>query len=107
MIASVVAEDLPAPGMDLTFEQSYEQSISGRYTPGILGLGWTTNWDISATTMPNGDVVIENAGTSEYFSLQPDGTFAPVHSPGDDALRERRRLESLSIPMARPTSSTP
>ena len=63
--------------MDLTFEQSFQQSISGRYTQGILGFGWTTNWDISATTMPNGDVVIDNGGTSEYFSLQPDGSFAP------------------------------
>ncbi len=63
--------------MDLTFVQSFQQSISGRYTQGILGFGWTTNWDISATTMTNGDVVIENDGISEYFSLQPNGSFAP------------------------------
>ena len=58
-LASVTADDLPAPGMDLTFVQSFQPSISGRYTQGILGYGWTTNWDISATTMTNGDVVIE------------------------------------------------
>ncbi len=76
-LVSVTVDDLPAPGMDLTFEQSFQQSISGRDTQGILGLGWTTNWDISATTMPNGDVVIDNSGTLEYFSLQADGSFAP------------------------------
>ena len=76
-LTSVTADDLPAPGMDLTFVQSFQQSISGRYTEGILGYGWTTNWDISATTMGNGDVVIEDDGVSEYFSLQPNGSFAP------------------------------
>jgi YD repeat-containing protein len=76
-LVSVTADSLPAPGMDLTFVQSYQQSISGRYTPGILGLGWTTNWDISAIPMPNGDVVVKNDGISLYFSLQPNGTFTP------------------------------
>ena len=76
-LATVTADDLPAPGMDLSFVQSFQQSISGRYTQGILGYGWTTNWDISATTMTNGDVVIDDDGISEYFSLQPNGSFAP------------------------------
>ena len=76
-LATVTADDLPAPGMDLTFVQSYQASISGRYTQGILGYGWTTNWDISATTMTNGDVVINDDGISAYFSLQPNGSFAP------------------------------
>ena len=62
--------------MDLTFQQSFKQSIAGRYTEGILGYGWTTNWDVSAATMPNGDVAIANDGVFEYFSLQPDGSFA-------------------------------
>jgi RHS repeat-associated protein len=76
-LASVTADDLPAPGMDLSFVQSYQASISGRYTQGILGDGWTTNWDISASTMANGDVVVNDDGTYSYFSLQPGGTFAP------------------------------
>ncbi len=76
-VVSVTADSLPAPGMSLSFVQSFQQSISGRYTEGILGFGWTTNWDISATPMANGDVAIEDDGVSEYFSLQPDGSFAP------------------------------
>ena len=63
--------------MDLNFTQSFQQSISGRYTTGILGYGWTTNWNISATTMTDGDVAINDDGISEYFSLQPNGSFAP------------------------------
>jgi RHS repeat-associated protein len=75
-LVSVTPLSLPAPGLNLTFEQSFQQSIAGRYTEGILGFGWTNNWDASATTIPNGDVLIENDGTSQYFSLQPNGTFA-------------------------------
>jgi len=76
-LTSVTAESLPAPGMALTFVQSFQQSISGRYTSGILGYGWTTNWDIAASTMTNGDVAVNREGVSEYFSLQPNGKFAP------------------------------
>ncbi len=61
--------------------QSFQESISGRYNHGILGYGWTTNWDISATTMSNGDVEIEDDGIYDYFSLQPNGSFS---QPGDE-----------------------
>jgi RHS repeat-associated protein len=83
-LTSVTVDDLPAPGMDLTFTQSYQASISGRYSRGILGLGWSTNWDISATTVTNGDVVIENDGIFAYFSLQPNGSYAP--EAGDEGM---------------------
>ncbi len=76
-LVSVTPDDLPAPGMSLSFVQSFQQSISGRYTGGILGYGWTTNWDYSATTMINSDVVIKSDGISSYFSLQPNGSYAP------------------------------
>jgi RHS repeat-associated protein len=76
-LVSVTPESLPAPGMRLTFVQSFQQSISGRYTQGILGFGWTTNWDISATTLANGDVVIKTNGMSLFFSLQPNGSYRP------------------------------
>jgi YD repeat-containing protein len=83
-LVSITADDLPAPGDDLTFVQSFQQSIAGRYTEGILGYGWTTIWDMSAISMANGDVAIENDGITGYFHLQPDGTFAPA--PGDQGL---------------------
>ncbi len=106
-LANVTADSLPAPGMDLTFVQSYQQSIAGRFSQGILGYGWDDNWDISASTMTNGDVLISDFGTFEYFSLQPNGSFAPS--------RATRVLRSPTAPgrtgspsrMVRSTSSTP
>jgi RHS repeat-associated protein len=83
--ASAVADALPAPGIDLTFEQSFNLSISGRYAKSILGQGWTTNWDDSASTTPNGDAVIVIGGRSSYFSLRPDGGYAS--QPGDEGMQ--------------------
>jgi YD repeat-containing protein len=76
-LVTVTADDLPAPGMDLTFQQSDLQSISGRYYQGILGQGWTTNWDISAITVPNGNAVIRMSGSDFYFVKQTDGSYQP------------------------------
>ena len=89
---SVAAEELTAPGIDLTFDQSFQTSISGHYTKGILGLGWTTNWDISAATLANGDAIIDDNGVSESFSLQPDGSFAAQAGAEGTALTHRRCL---------------
>ena len=97
-LATVTADSLPAPGMDLTFVQSFQQSIAGRYSQGILGYGWATNWDISATTMSNGDVVIENDGISEYFSLQPNGSFAPEAGDEGTILTLSNRCLPLTEP---------
>ncbi len=82
-LVTVTPDDLPAPGMDLTFEQSYLDSISGRYYQGILGgQGWTTNWDITAKATPTGDVAVQMSGSYYYFSLQPNGSYLP--GPGDE-----------------------
>jgi RHS repeat-associated protein len=77
-LVTVTADDLPAPGMNLAFQQSYLASIGGRYYQGILGaLGWTTNWDITATTTSTGDVAIQFSGSSFYFFLQTNGSYQP------------------------------
>jgi len=74
-LVSVTADSLPAPGMNLAFVQSFQQSISGRYRQGILGYGWTNNWDVYAVTTANGDVAIYNDGISLFYSLQADGSY--------------------------------
>jgi YD repeat-containing protein len=74
-LATVTAESLPAPGVSLSFVQSFQQSIAGRYTAGILGNGWTTNWDISALTTSNGNVAIKNNGVTLFYFLQPNGSY--------------------------------
>ena len=77
-LVTVTPDDLPAPGMDLTFQQSYLSSIGGRYYQGILGAqGWTTNWDITATTTSTGDVAIQFSGSDFYFFLQSNGSYQP------------------------------
>src|SRR5262249_16388922 len=69
---TVTADDLPAPGLSLSFVQSFQNTIEGRYASGILGFGWTTNWDIAASITPAGDVAIANDGTSLFYTRQPD-----------------------------------
>lgn len=66
---------LPAPGIDLSFSFVFQQTIADRATPSIMGLGWLTNWDIHATTAPNGDVAIDDIGRQLYFSKRPGGTY--------------------------------
>ncbi len=77
-LVTVTPDDLPAPGMDLSFTQSYLASIGGRYYQGILGAqGWTTNWDITATTTSTGDVAIQLSGDYFYFFVQSNGSYQP------------------------------
>ena len=60
------------------------QSISGRNIPGTLGLGWVSDWDISAATESDGSVLIEDAGAPRIFTPQGDGTY--VGEPGDHGI---------------------
>ncbi len=75
-------DNLPAPGLDLTFTQSHVPSIAARYTMGILGYGWTTNWDISASTdYTTGDATIAFNGATYFYASQAGGSFQS--EPGD------------------------
>jgi RHS repeat-associated protein len=71
----------PAPGLQLDFSRRFMQSISGRYTVGMLRRGWVSNWDISAAVQSNGDVLIEDAGTPRLFTAQAGGGY--LAQPGD------------------------
>ncbi len=86
-LVTVTPDDLPAPGMDLAFQQSYLASIGGRYYQGILAAqGWTTNWDITATTTSTGDVAIQFSGSYFYFFLQSNGSYQPEAGDEGDVL---------------------
>src|SRR5262249_46260140 len=54
-LATVTDDSLPAPGLPLVFQRSFQQSIAGRYYQGLFGSGWASNWDISARTDASGD----------------------------------------------------
>ncbi len=73
---------LPTPGsLSLSFERSFQSGIVGRYQTGPLGLGWTDNWAIEASTASNGDVTIDDSGALRDFTRQSDGGY--LASPGD------------------------
>ena len=52
-------------------------------------------------------MVIEDDGVSEYFSLQPNGSFAPEAGDEGTTLTVSGGAYRLSSPTARSTSSTP
>jgi RHS repeat-associated protein len=65
-----------APGLSLTFNRTFYQSIAERYNLGTLGRGWSSQWDLRATTNSQGDVVIRSVGDLQrLFEKQTDGTF--------------------------------
>ena len=80
-LAGTTDVSFPAPGLSLDFSRQFMQSISGRNTPGTLGLGWVSDWDISATTESDGSVLVEDAGAPRVFTPQANGTYEG--EPGD------------------------
>jgi RHS repeat-associated protein len=81
ILSSVVDSDFAGPGLPLEFQRSFVQSITGRYTSGLLGFGWATNWDMSATTDNSGDVYIQEGANDSEFTLDSNGTY--VSDDGD------------------------
>jgi YD repeat-containing protein len=85
-IASNVDFNLPAPGLQLDFGQSYSPSILDRNVVGPLGVGWSLDgpWQETLTTLSDGSVVVSGPnGLRREF--QPDSRNA-AHAfaqPGD------------------------
>ncbi len=76
-LETVEDDSIPAPGLSLTFSREFPQSISGRYSQGIFGNGWSDNWDISASTDSAGDAIIEASGSFLFYAKNADGTYSP------------------------------
>ncbi len=74
-LATVVDASFPAPGLSLTFVRQFQQSISGRFTIGPFGRGWTDNWQISTTTDAQGNVEVEDGGIVRFFAKQANGSY--------------------------------
>jgi RHS repeat-associated protein len=63
-----------APGLSLTFNRTFYESIAERYNLGTLGRGWASQWDLRATTDSKGDVIIRSVGDLQrVFEKQTDG----------------------------------
>ena len=65
-----------APGLSLSFSRTFYQSIAERYSLSSLGRGWASQWDVSATTDNQGNVVIRSTGdVQRLFQRQANGTY--------------------------------
>ena len=79
---SVTDASFPVPGaIPLDFVRQLNDSISGRDTMGPFGLGWTDNWQISASADSQGNVTISDDGSLLYFAKQSDGSY--TDAPGE------------------------
>ncbi|MDB9540082.1 Calx-beta domain-containing protein [Anabaenopsis arnoldii] len=91
-----------APGLSLTFNRTFYQSIAERYNLGALGRGWASEWDLRATTDNQGNVVIRSVGDLQRaFEQQTDGSYTEAGGAvvtivnGEYRLREVNGIVSL------------
>ena len=75
ILSSAVDSQSAEPGLSLTFARTFNSSLVGRYTLGDLGYGWTSNWDISATTDPSGNVYIQEGSVTREFQNLGNGQY--------------------------------
>ncbi len=75
-LTSVVDSQSTEPGLPLNFARTFNSSLVGRYTLGDLGYGWTSNWDISATTDPSTEnVYIQEGSITRNFKALANGKY--------------------------------
>jgi YD repeat-containing protein len=71
-LAAAVDDSLPAPGsLPLSFGRAFGGPIDSRNTFGPLGYGWSTSWQTSLATLPDGTVIVTGQGGSQR-RFQPD-----------------------------------
>ena len=85
ILATALDTSFAEPGIPLSLQRSFVQSISGRNQKGLLGLGWTTNWDFAINTDENGLVYISRGPVTRTFAPGPDGSFVEAGG-GTDVL---------------------
>jgi RHS repeat-associated protein len=66
----------------LDFSRVFLQTLDGRNQLGMLGYGWNSNWDMTATTDKQGDVLIQNGATVRIFTPGPYGYIAQADDTG-------------------------
>jgi YD repeat-containing protein len=85
-LGSAVDSSFTEPGLSLTFERSFVQSIVGRNQLGPLGYGWASNWDITAMTDSSGNVFIQQGGQTTEFSPQSNGSYQSTNAANQEVL---------------------
>ncbi len=74
-LTSAVDASFAEPGLPLTFERSFQQPLGYRNQLGSLGYGWTSNWNIAATTGQNGNVYIQQGALTSEFVLNANKSY--------------------------------
>jgi RHS repeat-associated protein len=69
------------PGLSLSFTRTFYNGLFDRYQQGSLGLGWSSNWDLSLSVDAQGNVTVFENGAQRFFTKQSDGSYAGL--PGD------------------------
>ncbi len=90
-LSSATDAHVPAPGLDISFSRMYGQNISSRYRQGILGRGWSHNWDYWLEFVADGTIKMHTPGGGAriyqpdsrprrpYFSMEGDyAVFAAI-----------------------------
>jgi YD repeat-containing protein len=80
-----VDTQVTTPGLSLSFQRAFLPTLSGRYQPGPLGLGWvwTGGWQRTLAVAADGTVTISDPSGSERI-FQPDSRGSDYFSqPGD------------------------
>ncbi len=74
-LASAVDAAVPTPGLSLSFERSFGNTITERYGVGPFGRGWTASWQVSLETLADGTVIVHESADSQR-RFQPDSRHA-------------------------------
>ena len=75
---------LPLPNAEsLGFDRDYQQAIGSRYAAGILGMGWSTSWQIALTKNSDGTIGVGFGNGQLSATFEPDsygGYFSPLQA---------------------------
>lgn len=78
-----------ARGLPLSFSRSYGSSFHQRRHNGILGYGWSGNWDATYSLLPGGDVLEMRSGDgSNARFARIDGKWTPENGFDKTSLEE-------------------
>jgi RHS repeat-associated protein len=74
-IASANDAFVAAPGLALTFNRTFSNSLVGKDQVGAVGMGWSHEWDIHFSADPSGNVTIYENGGQRVFTKLSNGTY--------------------------------
>jgi RHS repeat-associated protein len=97
-IAAAVDAFAESPGMPLTFDRSFGNTITERYRVGPLGRGWYSSWFQFVETLTDGTVIVhESADVQRRF--QPDIRAANAYfsQTGDAATLRKLAGEAYEL----------